>query len=94
MRIMFYWRRLQGGKKLWNIKIKVPTSLGQKKNQPFQRITEFSSEFGVPEFIKDLDNPDLVTLFQLFDEFLEFMASQTNQYAQQAGKPYKSTDKI
>lgn len=67
-----------------------------KNYQPLQSISEFSSEFGVPEFIKDLDNPDPVTLFQLFftDEFLEFIAYQTNLYAQQEGKPFKPTDKI
>lgn len=54
----------------------------------------FSSEFGVPENIKNLKEHDPGVLFQQFftDDFFEMLVFQTNLYAQQLDKPYNPTN--
>lgn len=65
-----------------------------RNNSPLKNVLQFSSDSGIPDHIKDLDDVTSGTLFQLFftDEFFYLLVFQTSLYAEQIGKPYKPTD--
>lgn len=50
-----------------------------------KRTVSFTEVCGVPDFIKSLDNPEAIDIFELFmtDNLFEHITFQTNLYAQQ-----------
>jgi len=81
-------------KQQWS-KHKIPVWSDVHRPDPLLQFTETS---GIPQFIKDIENPTPYILFKLFitDQFIDTLVFQTNLYAEQeklsTGKTYLSTN--